>query len=107
VDDPVGANPLDDLVGAVAVVLVEVEDADPTGAPFLLQYAGRDHQAVEGAEARGAVVAGVVEATRCGASVPTCRSMRCARSSRPARRRSATWGWRRCWSLSSRDGEGY
>ena len=62
--DPVQAQAVDDLVGAVAVVLVEVEDADALRFARCVQRQGRHHQAVEGAKTAGAAVAG--EAKRLG-----------------------------------------
>ena len=63
VADPTpGTDLLDDVIGAVSLVHVAVEDADTANQPLLAEHAGRHHETVEGAEAVGACVAGVVEA---------------------------------------------
>ena len=53
---------LDDVLGAIAPVLVEVEDADLACLSFGEQDRRRDHQSVEGAVPAGKVVAGMMEA---------------------------------------------
>ena len=49
--DPVNLQARDDVVGAVAIVVVEVEDSDPVCFAGGLQGQRGNHQAVEGAEA--------------------------------------------------------
>lgn len=53
---------LDDLIGAIPVVLIKVEDADALGIPLRLEMTGRDDEAIEGTEAGGRVVLSVVKA---------------------------------------------
>src|SRR5207249_2788929 len=50
------------LLGAVAVVAVEVDDRDPLEPELAAQRPQRDHDVVEDAEAARAVARGVVEA---------------------------------------------
>jgi hypothetical protein len=60
--DPVHAERLHDVVGAVAVVHIAVENSDAPHITALQQGHGGHHQAVEGAKALGDAVTGVVKA---------------------------------------------
>ena len=59
--DPVQAELADDVAGAIAVVLVEIEDADPAHPLLLAQDPRRHHKAIERAETVALVVSGMVE----------------------------------------------
>lgn len=61
--DIADAQVLDDVVGAVAIMGVKVNDSNRLKGMFLLEFDGSDHESVEGAISEAGAVGSVVKAT--------------------------------------------